>query len=193
MFKSFLNTRKWIHPWATVCYYSGFNWSVWFFIVFLIFIAENKFWKFFRFYNWICARKRFRGASAVQRFIELTRNEVCFVSLWWFDYFLQLKVARLKLYFLLIRFRKMKVKFCLYSKSFPCLKKICCILWYVVSILCCEVIILSWYVIIRMPKDGTLTVRCVLKAVGDRLVEVVDVMTQGSRQMMLSDFVDYYE
>ncbi|CAG9533234.1 unnamed protein product [Cercopithifilaria johnstoni] len=45
----------------------------------------------------------------------------------------------------------------------------------------------------KMPKDGTLTVRCVLKAVGDRLVEVVDVMTQGSRQMMLSDFVDYYE
>lgn len=44
-----------------------------------------------------------------------------------------------------------------------------------------------------MPKDGTLTVRCVLKAVGDRLVEVVDVMTQGSRKMMLSDFVDYYE
>uniref|UniRef100_A0A8R1U0Z4 JmjC domain-containing protein n=1 Tax=Onchocerca volvulus TaxID=6282 RepID=A0A8R1U0Z4_ONCVO len=45
----------------------------------------------------------------------------------------------------------------------------------------------------KMPKDGTFTVRCVLKAVGDRLVEVVDVMTQGSRQMMLSDFVDYYE
>ncbi|VDK86225.1 unnamed protein product [Litomosoides sigmodontis] len=45
----------------------------------------------------------------------------------------------------------------------------------------------------KMPKDGTLTVRCVLKAVGDRLVEVVDVMTQGSRKMMLSDFVDYYE
>lgn len=45
----------------------------------------------------------------------------------------------------------------------------------------------------KMPKDGTFTARCVLKAVGDRMIEVVDVMTQGSRQMMLSDFVEYYE
>ncbi|EJW70903.1 hypothetical protein WUBG_18189, partial [Wuchereria bancrofti] len=44
----------------------------------------------------------------------------------------------------------------------------------------------------KMPKDGTFTARCVLKAVGDRMIEVVDVMTQGSRQMMLSDFVEYY-
>uniref|UniRef100_A0A183EKG5 Coiled-coil domain-containing protein 81 n=1 Tax=Gongylonema pulchrum TaxID=637853 RepID=A0A183EKG5_9BILA len=45
----------------------------------------------------------------------------------------------------------------------------------------------------KMPSDGTLTAQCVLKAVGDCEVEVVGVMTQSSRRMMLRDFVRYYE
>lgn len=44
-----------------------------------------------------------------------------------------------------------------------------------------------------MPNASNFSVLNVKDLVGgDRWIEVVEVKTQGSRQMALSDFIDYY-